>query len=532
MAAGSLQRINRFALGEARTHKKFFVIANIILGMGGLLYAFLSEISRYETIDDMSGAESSYVDCYPSYLGVLLLVVGGAIGLIGAAGIFRDMNSVQLSDVQLSLPMTGTERYFSKLLALCYIHIFPVILWAGVPSLICKLRCVALGDPTADDGFITAAFLMIMAGTLFVDCLTILCSVCCGALGETIYFTIITILCTSIAPAMIWYTLTDTCAGQTADPSILFSTWTLSFVLNIETVNEEDGLFNLMIIINCLISAGVMALICLIYNRRDARTVGTPIANRLFFELVMFLGLTTVYSVFFFHTEAYIGVIIVAVIYIVIHIIASRGKLGKKNVIGWLLKFAASTAAYLLLAWGAYQTDGFGIVYHLPSASLEGARVSISLFGYDDKSRTIYNFDAKLNNGISELTDAQVRETARVLQRAITERPKSVEGFFRRLNGSDYGYSTNDEDYYCPANIDICYGTRDQLREDNDDWKYRSSYETMHQRAVFYSSEEIRKLAQELDALGFLVKTGEVEQYPEHKDYDYSEEPEYTEYEE
>ncbi|MCR5123248.1 MAG: hypothetical protein K6B74_12620 [Ruminococcus sp.] len=511
MAAGSLQRINRFALGEARTHKKFFVIANIILGMGGLLYAFLSDVSSYEMVDNMNGAQSAYVNFYPSWLGVLLLVIGGAIGLIGAAGIFRDMNSVQLGDVQLSLPMTGTERYFSKLLALCYIHIFPVMLWTGVPSLINTLRLIIKGDPTADDGFITAAFLTIMAGTLFVDCLTVLCSVCCGALGETIYFTIITVLCTSIAPPMIWYTLTDTCAGQTTDPGILFSTWTLSFVLNIVDAGDLDGLFNLMIIINCLISAGVMALTCLIYKRRDARTVGTPIANRFFFEIVMFAGLTTVYSLFFFHTEAYIGVIIVAIIYIVIHIIASRGKLSVKNIIGWLIKYVTSTAAYLLLAWCAYQTDGFGIVYHLPSASLEGARVSITLSSYNDNSRVVYDFDAKLNNGISELTDKQVREAARVFQKAIVKRPKDTDVFLFNLNGKDY--TRYSHSYYNPANMQICYGTRDQLREDNDDWKSRSSYETMHQKVVFHSKKEVEQLVQELEELGFLVNTRETNDY-------------------
>ena len=123
MAAVSLKRINKFALGEARTHKKFFVITNIILGMGGLLYLFMSSWSRYdEFMEGDTAGRRVIVDFVPSGLGLFLLGVGCCIGLMGAASVFRDMNSVQLGDVQLSLPMTASERYYSKLLALCYLH--------------------------------------------------------------------------------------------------------------------------------------------------------------------------------------------------------------------------------------------------------------------------------------------------------------------------------------------------------------------------------------------------------------------------
>ncbi len=501
MAAGSLKRINKFALGEARGHKKFFIIVNLILGMGALLYTFMSSIY----------SDSRSLNWEPSILGLFLLIVGGGIGLMGAASIFRDMNSVQLGDVQLSLPMTANERFFSKLLALGYIHIFPLIAWLGSSSLINWLRIMASsGGSERDDLYILPIFLMILAGALFVDCVTVLCSVCCGALAESVYFSMISICCLSIAPALIRYTIAETCAGQNGDPGLGFSVWTLSFVVNVGVMDETIGVLNCVLMLNCVVSLAVMALTSLLYRKRDARTIGTPIANRVFFECVMFLGLATVYGMFFFNTEAYIGMIIVGVIYMVIHIISSRGKISVAKFGGWFAKFAVSTTAYVLLCWAAYTTNGFGIVYHLPSADLAESNIQITLTCTEDGRTVDKRFTSHVKgNGQSELTDEQIRRAARVYQKALAGRPKSAVDFFARLNGNVW-----DDDYSGKfSRLDISYGKMSG-----------SFFVDDFSQSEYLTLEEMDKISQELTELGFLeveVDGRDYDYYPENVDWEY-----------
>ena len=493
MAAGSLQRINKFALGEARTHKKFFIIANIILGMGGLLYLFMSSYSTYERYVEDDAVGGTYTSFEPSWLGLFLLGVGCCIGLMGAAAVFRDMNSIQLGDVQLSLPMTANERYFSKLLALFYIDVLPIIVWLGIPTLVNVLRCKAEGVPEAE--YLTTIFWGMFAGALFIDCVTVLCSVCCGALAENIYFTIIAGVCISAAPALIWYNLTRNCAGQTGDPGFIFSAWSFSFLACVGNVRLEEELsfFNAMLMLNCTVSVIVMAAASFLYAKRDLRTVGTPIANRVFFECIMFAGLTTIYAMFFFNLEAYIGVIIVGVIYIVIHIITSRAKLTFKKVLGWLAKFALSTAAYLVLAWAAYVTGGFGIVHHMPAKAMENAWIEIEMGYSEDRSSGDYRSVKFTPNGTQnypEMTDAQVRQAAEVFQNKLAAHRTSADEFFTMLNGDSlmnvYGCS-----------MYIRYGGRHDVRNKLVD------YDSMRQYG-YLTVDEIHELEDELGALGYI----------------------------
>lgn len=500
MAAGSLKRINRFALGEARTHKKFFIIANIILGMGGLLYLFTSSYSQYETYD-ADAVMPRYIETFkPSGLGVFLLVVGCSIGLMGAACVFRDMNNIQLGDVQLSLPMTANERYFSKVLALFYLHVLPAIVWAGVPTLYHTIMTKHYGAEESE--YLPLMFMCMMAGMLFVNCVTILCTVCCGALAESIYFTIIAVCCISAAPLLIWYNITAEFAGRMSDPGIEFMTWSLSFIVGIFRNEEEVSTQNCMLLLNCAVSLIVTALISFIYKKRDARTVGTPIANRIFFECIMFGGLSTIYAITFFRTEAYIGIIIVAVIYMVIHVITHRGKLSVKKFLGWLVKFGVSTAVYVGLAALGYLTGGFGTMEHVPS-HIEMADIEITVTNENgDYVTYTKGLVAEERNREGKATAEQVRQVLNIFQSNGMKREKSADDFFRRLNGDNYWnrYSS----YLQKCSVGICYFDKKDSQLNNMGM-ISERFKNFNQH-IDFNTEERAKICAELDELGFLNK--------------------------
>jgi hypothetical protein len=137
-------------------------------------------------------------------------------------------------------------------------------------------------------------------------------------------------------------------------------------------------------IISCLISLLLIAVTFLIYKKREARTVGKPIVYKLFFELFLFLGLSTVFTMAMFsHDFVMIGLVAALVIYIIIRVVVSRAKVKPLDVIGWILKYAVSLAVFVCIIGAAYLTDGFGYANYLPAETDEDTYLIVGINRYD-----------------------------------------------------------------------------------------------------------------------------------------------------
>lgn len=381
------KKILRGAVAETRAHKKLWIITLVLYGVAFLLFAF--------NADYCWTTNSRCFEFQPSAVGAVFAVFGVLVGFFAVLNVFRDMNNQQFCDISMALPLRAGERFFSRLLSLFFMQIAPLL----VSTVLGNALAMLLGSfsyqtfPQMMNMPFFALPLMYLAASLFILSVTVLCVCCCGAMAESAYFSLILMFIINFLPQSFLSHLFENCAGYqtgfvryTLDGFDFLQNWGFLYLFGTE---EEKMIPHCLI--GCLISLAVMLLSGLIYRKRDARTVGTPIASRVFFEIVMFLGCATVFSFFAFDNAALWGVLIAAVIYIIINIIVSRAKIGVKSVLIWSGKYLATTAVCVAVFTAASVTGGFGAIALRPGAEyLEGARFQIfDAFGRDGESQTL-----------------------------------------------------------------------------------------------------------------------------------------------
>jgi hypothetical protein len=335
-------------------------------------------------------------------------------------------------------------------------------------------------------------FIMVLSFSLFVDAVTLFCCCCLGTFAESIYVSLITIGCVSVIPYMFFEQAISTFSGlRVGNTAEYFSYWTFSpMILYIDSIDNYSQASGKALIIggiiSCLISVLLIAATFIIYKRREARTVGKPIVYRLFFEMFLFLGLSTVFSMTVFSNDfILIGLAAALVIYIVIRIVVSRAKVRIRDVIVWILKYAGSFAVFMCLVVASYLTDGFGYANYLPSETDEDTTVIVGINLYADTDRMIEftDSDGTKQSGdyfvwdssayAAQMTYGELCQTIKDV-RCEFKKEKSVSDFFDKMFSieeydgvsvyiSEYteNYGANsyavpyDSDFYQSVSIDI-----------------------------------------------------------------------------
>lgn len=377
------KKIIRAAVAETRVHKKLWIITLVLYGVALLLFAFNAEYDWTRKLDDVTNSYDSVLEFMPSIAGAIFAVFGVLVGFFSALNVFRDMNNQQFCDISMALPLRAGERFFSRLLSLSFLQVAPLlastILGNALAVLVGFFRYGSF--PAMSDMSVFTFPLLYLTGSLFIMAITVLCTCCCGAMAESAYFSLILMFIINFLPQSFLGHLYETCAGYygvgflhyTSEGHDFLQNWGFLYLF---TTEKEKILSHCLV--GSLISIAVMLLSGLIYKKRDARTVGTPIASRVFFEIFLFLGCITVFSFFAFEDAALWGILVAAVIYIIINVIVSRAKIGVKSVLIWGGKYLATTAVCVAVFTAASVTGGFGAIAIRPEAQyLEGAHFSI-----------------------------------------------------------------------------------------------------------------------------------------------------------
>lgn len=376
----SFKKILRAAAAEVRVHKKLAIISYVLYGVSFLLAVFHSEI-RYINLMMNEPGELRY---YPSSWGLAFAVAGIVVGYFTALNVFRDMNNQQLCDVSMALPIKASERFFSKLICLFYIQIAPLVTATFIGNGIKLLYGYAVYGGKTPDGSAEKMFTIVfgcLAASLFIMAIAVLCACCCGAFAESAYFSLILMFIINAMPITYINNVVCESAGIGINPYetnniVDLGYWGLIYVIGyVENVIPHC-------IVNCVISLALMLLSGLIYVKRDARSVGTPIASRLFFEIIMFTGCMTVFSFFAMSDGVMWGVLVAGVLYIIVNIIVSRAKINVFSFLKWAGKYVATTAVFTAILIATITTGGFGLINARPDIKyLSDAEFFIS---YDD----------------------------------------------------------------------------------------------------------------------------------------------------
>lgn len=377
----SYKRIYKASDAELISQKKTRIISIILLAFAGLIYG--------------CGTSSLGDRADPSYLAVFIYFTALVPLFSCCVSVFKDMHDIPSADVSMSMPLSGIERYFSKILTIVRTWLVPFLISAAGAFLLSAIfggshYYYSYGERVTYDRsyhpevmmkYNLQMFLWFMAAVLFIISVTAVCQCCIGAKAESRYLPVMLMTALSIFIPAVYAFITDHFADVSLsdyfdDYSSLFYVWTFSAIFA-----EFDSLKNvLLMILNCLISAGVIIGGAFICRKRDARTVGRPIVFRLFFEIIMAVTLT----LFFLMMHVGSGSLVVLFLgwlgSIILRIVVSRKNFSFSKIGIWTGMFAVYYVLFLVFMYIAFITGGFGAIYKTPSADeYNGSNVKISV---------------------------------------------------------------------------------------------------------------------------------------------------------
>lgn len=513
----SFRKIARAAAAEVRVHKKITIITYVLYGVALLLFLFNSNIywtgSMYEP--------TLYPTFTPSLWGCVFAFLGAVVGYFAALNVFRDMSSQQLCDIALALPIKASERFFAKLLSLFYIQIAPLLLATLVGNGVTVMRIFGDGS-FMEKAFQTLFYVVLcyLAGSLFVMAIAVLCACCCGAFAESAYFSLILMFIINVLPASFVFIVLRNCSGfgmywNGAGNNLGYLG--LLFLL----VGTDDLIPHCAV--SCVLSLAVMLLSGLIFKKRDGRTVGTPIASRAFFEILMFLGCATVYSCFATSTIARGGILIAAVAYLIINVIVSRAKIGIRSFLKWVGKYLATAAVLTGILIAAVKTGGFGYIGLRPAAQyLEGADFSIRFDSVDYTHFDELYSEYKTLNTLA-LTAEQADQVMTICKKHILQGMAEMNAFdYLMWNHNSYTATRVRVTAQSKTLFDFQPSPKSQFKHhfvgshiDNVVTVEEDGYRLDYEQDIIISRSEARAMAAELERLDFVYNNWEWEQLVE-----------------
>ncbi|MBQ8966638.1 hypothetical protein [Ruminococcus sp.] len=399
MAQTYLKKIDLASKAECRSRRKLLLIILITMFMSVLfqIAEYRVEMGR-DTVsyfyqgEWLEPSDELYkVGSYDGIFGLGMLFVTAFLGLFVVHGVFSDLGSKQVADVQLSLPMSAKERYLSKLLAVFKLHILPMLTGSAL--------AVILGS-IIKGGFDVIAYpikmqLIALAVALFTDAMTIFCMTCCGARAEGIYTSVIAQGCLSLLPFLAVHMIRERYSGLTNSGvdriSKVFSCLGDIVILWAEADSRELSNGFGYILVNILASGLIIFASFFTYRRRDGRQVGKPMVSKLFMEVFMCTGVFTLLLLSFNETEWYLGVSVSLIIYLVISVVLARAKITPVRILAWLGKYTATLAVFLGIMCASYITGGFGHYKYRIDPNTNMGYCSILFHTYDDSNGEVFS---------------------------------------------------------------------------------------------------------------------------------------------
>ena len=458
-------------LTDILENKKILII-NFVLELLGLpVISIVALIAAY--YDKLSEEKEIYYDITLFLLpfvfigaGTILLSIG--LGFVMALFNFNYLYRKSLVDMNYSLPLSNTQRFFSDYLSGLTMYIIPVII-----SVILSFVILGIGNVFIDiEGFwsimphIIKAGMIVIVGMIMIYTLSVFAIVFTGSTFEAI-FSILAV--NAMIPATIccvWLAIVTTSSYGMVGESIFYSpvfsatspigASVFFFMYLFQAV--EDGLDGTVhsyyesMYIRWMILAVIMTAVYLIaafllYKLRKAENVSKPYVYKAFFYAI---GAMTVFCIMSLLMATSIniisaiisGIIICGIGWFIMEVIARRGF---KRFWTVPIGFAAVICSVFLVCGICKITDGFGAPRHVPS-SLSVESVSIDV-----------NDDSILPYEISNITfrDKDVIKSITALNKEAVDRHYHFDKYiYNDIENIDREY-----DRYDSQNIEITYQT-------------------------------------------------------------------------
>ncbi len=342
---------------------------------------------------------SGYVDL-SGYMVIACGCLGAAllIGMIAATGVFQELWKKTRVDMIYSLPMTGSQRFASHYLAGTVVYVLPYLIACVLGWLILITGGFVLDFEAMDTtrsfyfeilfkyytiGTIGAFLLMMLYYTT-----TVLFTVCCGTLFESIYTTlllnclvpgtfaaVLAVICdnvTGLSFEYLWHPI-----GYTSPAGGLIYLLYLTSGGDLYSYSYHDltasqatthGMIPAFIrwsLVMVVLIAAVLVLAWHLYRKRRAEAVGKPYVYLLAYYIMLTLLTVLILTLFAVGMNG-AAILFAAVVYLIMEVVRKRGF--RKF---WLsaVSFACTVAITIGLFALVNATKAFGSVYRIPAAA-------------------------------------------------------------------------------------------------------------------------------------------------------------------
>lgn len=400
-----------------RENKKLMIVICILhllgIPMGSLalvIQYWLENLQRdsiyYSTYIDLSGYAVTAVCC----LAAALLV-----GIAVATSVFQELWKKTRVDMTYSLPMTGSQRFFSHYLAGVIIYVLPYLAACilGWIILLTGGLVINFEDAAARQEYFEAVFTYFSMGSVGVlllmvlyYTLTVLVVTCCGALFDSIYTTlllnglipgtmaaVIGVAASTVSSfdfAYLWYPIgyTSPAGGLIyllflLDGNLLYSNSYGEVAASEATTHGMVPAFLRWAVVFALVIAAVLVLAWQLYKRRRAESIGQPFVYKMIYFVMLILLTVLILSL----TSAGLtgaAILFAGIVFLIMEVIRKRG----------FRKFWLSILSYICVAAiviGMFKvvevTKVFGTAYRIPPAStVTSVKVEFSTEEYMDIS--------------------------------------------------------------------------------------------------------------------------------------------------
>ncbi len=358
----SFKRIYNSARSELIEHKKIRIISLILIMFFGIVQFRASYSLSYRWYD---------ITYFPFLILMFVLFVV-------CKNVFKDMYDNTAADVQMSLPLSSRERYFSHLLTIGIIFYFPFLIittFFNILSFLYFSFCYyvniqnSVGPYYEEMPDISVCFkynLIIAAVALFVIAVTAFSLSCVGSKSEAVYIPILLTFVFSLLPFLFLE---------------FVSSKFLIYSPNVENVRllkmipgfaiiffQIDDVSVFAIIVNIVLSVVVIFLGLASFERRDVQSVGKPVVNRVFYEFLLFLSSIIIFmvsysddSIGFFAFINVIGIIGM----IILRVIGSRKEFHATLLLKWIGLYVLYYVAFIAVMFAFCKTNMFGMAKNL-----------------------------------------------------------------------------------------------------------------------------------------------------------------------
>ena len=258
MKQKSISRIGSYSRALKINCRKPYILLLVLCGIG----SFLIVVSGL-----FFGFTSYYTNDFLQE-GPVFLAAATVLGAVMIPTLFRELYNRQFADVEFSLPMSSSERFLAKLLAVGRYHLLPlaVVLAALI------IFSAVIGDSSVMIGM----SISIITTAVYFDTVSMICVCCLGRLFESVYVPVVFATVLTLLPYVAFDRLVVAPSHHRIDTLQFFD---LPFgVLSIMRIREENfscfanygGGFIIKHLICLVIYAAAIALAYRIYRRRNA----------------------------------------------------------------------------------------------------------------------------------------------------------------------------------------------------------------------------------------------------------------------